>query len=335
MKLACATAVVVGSFASFLAVPVSSQSPVIDIGTLGLGSSALWAVNDRDEAVGWSEITGPDTEHAILWRDGELIDLGLLPGDTLSRANDINEHGQIVGISANINLARGHAVLWEKGQPIDLSVPNESCSAAAINNRGDIVGNCSVPMIWRARTPAPLATLPGTRLGQALDLNDAGVIVGQLGDAGGRPIPVRWVRGAPEALPLPPHAVRGGSAEAINARGQIAGYIMTAQDVEPVVWDRDGVRPLAGVWGGFSGLAWGINNRGEIAIHAFSSPNSELGAYVWRAGVFQRLEPLGSAKDINERGTVVGRLLIDNLTEHGAVWPKASIRIPANPGGVE
>ena len=148
-------------------------------------------------------------------------------------------------------------------------------------------------------------------------------------------VPVRWVRGAPEALPLPAHAVRGGSAEAINARGQIAGYVMTAQGVEPVAWDRDGVRPLAGAWGGLSALAWGIDNRGEIAVHVFAWPNGDFGAYLWRAGVFQRLEPLGSVKDINERGTAVGRLILPDQAEHGAVWPKASLRIPKNPGGVE
>ena len=332
MKLACAAVVALGSFASFSAAPVFTQSSVIDIGTLGLGSSVLWAVNDHDEAVGWSEIVGPDTEHAILWRDGQLIDLGLLPGDTISRANDINARGQIVGISADLNLARGHAVLWDKGEPIDLSLPNETCAAAAINDHGVIVGHCSVPMIWRGRTPAPLAALPGTRFGGALDLNDAGVIVGLLRNAEGREQPVRWRRGTPEALPLPPQAT-GGSAEAINARGQIAGHVITPDGREPVLWDRDGVVPLAGAWGAFFGFAWGINNRGDVAVHAFTSPNSEFGAYVWRAGVFQRLEPLGSVKDINERGTAVGRLFLADQVEHGAVWPKASIRIPV-PGGV-
>jgi hypothetical protein len=58
MKLACAAVVALGSFASFSAAPAFTQSSVIDIGTLGLGSSVLRAVNDHDEAVGWSEIVG-------------------------------------------------------------------------------------------------------------------------------------------------------------------------------------------------------------------------------------------------------------------------------------
>ena len=55
-----------GSFASFVVAPLLAQSSVIDIGRLGPESSFLWAVNDRNQAVGWSELAGRDTEHAIL-----------------------------------------------------------------------------------------------------------------------------------------------------------------------------------------------------------------------------------------------------------------------------
>ena len=100
------------SLSSFVAAPLLAQSSVIDIGTLGPESSFLWAVNNRNQAVGWSELAGRDTEHAILWQGGELIDLGALPDFPVSRARGINERGQIVGESRLTNSGESRAVLW-------------------------------------------------------------------------------------------------------------------------------------------------------------------------------------------------------------------------------
>ena len=67
------------------------------------------AVNDQAQVVGWSgcalgaedRAKGRESPYAFLWQNGELIDLNdlLLPesGWRLTKANDINNHGQIVG----------------------------------------------------------------------------------------------------------------------------------------------------------------------------------------------------------------------------------------------
>ena len=323
-----------GSFASFVVAPLVAQTSVIDVGTLGFGSSYLLAVNNRNEAVGYSEVSGLDTNRAMLWRDGQLIDLGVLPGLDLSVAADINERGQIVGFSSEFQYSRPRAVLWQEGQAIDITPAEyESCRALAINNRGDIVGQChSVPVLWRGGTVIPLSMLPGTRFGAAIDINDAGVIVGTLSTAANG-IPVRWTDGTPEALALPAGAL-GGYAAAINERGQIAGYVQNPGFYDPVLWERGEVAPLAGAWGLVFGYAWGLNNRGDVAVHAFTGPITEYGGHIWRGGTFHRLEPTGSLNDINERGVAVGRVLIEGTAEaHGAVWPKASTLVAVH-GGV-
>jgi probable HAF family extracellular repeat protein len=84
----------------------------IDLGTLGgtdpnytYGSSAN-GVNDLGQIVGWSG-TAPDAFyggifHAVLWpKNGSILDLGTLPGDTLSTALKINFFGQAIGSSGN------------------------------------------------------------------------------------------------------------------------------------------------------------------------------------------------------------------------------------------
>lgn len=77
---------------------------MVDLGDLDGGNvaSVAWSVNDAGDIVGTgSSTTQPN--HALLWRGGQMIDLGLLPevqaaGWQLEQAMDINNQGQITGI---------------------------------------------------------------------------------------------------------------------------------------------------------------------------------------------------------------------------------------------
>jgi probable HAF family extracellular repeat protein len=321
-----------GSLAPFVVVPLSAQPDIIDIGALGPApyqASGLWAVNDRNQAVGWSETAGFDTDRAILWDDGRLIDLGVLPGDTASTAWAINERGQIVGVSVDHTLARAHAFRWQDGAMVDLTLPAaQSCYAFDINNRGDVAGACDLDaVVWSGGTAMRLDLPPGHTWGAAAAINDSGVIAGTMQLGSGPRLPVRWRHGVPAPLGLPPGAT-SGVVNGINARGVIVGYVVTPVGYEPVLWVDDVPMPLAGRWGGFQGYAWGINDRGEIAVHGWASPTNDYGGHVWRDGVFQRLEGTGTAQDINNRGVVVGQILGADGIAHGALWPKALTRIP-------
>ena len=301
----CAVAAL-GSFASFVAAPpLSSQSSVIDIGRLGPESSFLWAINNRNQAVGWSELAGRDTEHAILWQGGELIDLGALPGFPVSRALDINARGQIVGHAIEFDLHHTRAILWDDGRAIDISPPgSSSCGATGINNRGDIVGKCTAAgELWRGRELITLGLLAGYTNNYPLAINDAGVVVGTLTDFLGRQsVAYRWVDGTTTALPLPPGAI-GASAEDVNARGTIVGYVTFPTGIEPAIWEGDIVAPLGGAWGTFSGIAWGINHRGDVVVNGHNLATNEGGGFVWHQGTFRpaRRRRIGSRHQRSRR----------------------------------
>jgi probable HAF family extracellular repeat protein len=116
---------------------------MIDLGTL-LGNdefadSIAWAINDRGQVVGTSS-TPAGGQHAFLWQDGIVTDLGTL-GGLFSAARAINNRGQIVGVAEDAN-GDAHAVLWENGAIIDLgTLGGPSSQARAINDRGQIVGD--------------------------------------------------------------------------------------------------------------------------------------------------------------------------------------------------
>ena len=78
----------------------------------------------------------------MLWQNGSLIDLGALPGGTISWANAINIDEQIVGVSSLAFSSGDFAVVWQGGEIHNLgTLPGGNFSQAAdVNARGQVVG---------------------------------------------------------------------------------------------------------------------------------------------------------------------------------------------------
>jgi len=69
------------------------------------------AINDSGDVAGYAGSPSIDA-HAILWRDGIAIDLGVWPGGHYSVANGINNSGQIVGTGTVAGDNLDHALMW-------------------------------------------------------------------------------------------------------------------------------------------------------------------------------------------------------------------------------
>jgi probable HAF family extracellular repeat protein len=102
-------------------------------GTSGASTTA-GAINDRGEAVG-SSVTASGEQHAVLWRDGEVIDLHTL--GTSSSASAIGPRGHVAGTYvAGDGQTRGF--LWWCGRMTDLGVSNV-VSITSVNARGQVL----------------------------------------------------------------------------------------------------------------------------------------------------------------------------------------------------
>ena len=93
-----------------------------DLGTLGGTDSVALGINNKEQVVGYSDISACCSQHAFLYSAGNMIDLNdFLKASgsdwTLQRANAINDAGQIVGYAYNSSLGEGHGFLLSPVEP--------------------------------------------------------------------------------------------------------------------------------------------------------------------------------------------------------------------------
>lgn len=164
-----------------------------DLGALAADYSCAYDINEAGDVIGWVTAVGLATQHACLWKNGVIHDLGTLSGDTYSTGYGINDLGQVVGDSTGTN-GFGKAFIYDNGVMRALSpVAGYTYTCAkAINNSGFIVGyayNDSLtssysdyrPVVWINGIPQLLPTVNGAQ-GRAFGLNDDGWIVGYIQD---------------------------------------------------------------------------------------------------------------------------------------------------------
>jgi probable HAF family extracellular repeat protein len=121
----------------------------INLGSLGgVFGNIPSGLNDRDEVVGQSDLTGDTLHQAFLWRNGVMTNLGSLPGLPTSVSNSINNKEVVVGFSqdANSDDTSSVAWVWQKGVMTNLNdlIPTDSpwflMEALNVNDRGEISG---------------------------------------------------------------------------------------------------------------------------------------------------------------------------------------------------
>lgn len=168
---------------------VPSELPLLP-GTYRSGSAH--SINNKGRIVGYNQIDG--VFHAVLWRDGQAIDLpslGSLTGQaqTDSFANFINENNVVVGSSRRTPGDRNNiAVRWDaKGRIAELA---GGSSAAGINRAGTIVGQGDNQAVaWQDGQRIVLSGTGDYSVASAI--NEAGTIVGSV-TLNGQPVAAVW-----------------------------------------------------------------------------------------------------------------------------------------------
>jgi probable HAF family extracellular repeat protein len=276
-----------------------------DLGALpGANSSGANWIADGGLSAGFSEtvdtdpLVGSREAHAVLWKNGEITDLGTLEGGYESVAFAVNSRGQVAGAAFNTVPdpfsflgTQQRVFLWEDGVMEDLGTlggPDAGLLSGPLVNKGNVEMNEQGQVVacsFINSTPNPGTGVP--TVDPFLWDKRKGML--DLGNLGGT----------------------NGCAINLNNRGQVVGYSNLAGDAaaHPFLWDR-GVMKDLGTLGGTFGFANWINDAGEIT-GAATIPGEKLHAFSWKKGIMTDLGTLpgdvvSQPQAVNSRGQIVG-----------------------------
>ena len=262
-------------------------------------------INDRGEAVGYSETSVPDPDgedvcgfgtkltcSAFLWRNGHMRALPTLGGNN-GQASAINNRGQITGFA-------------------ETTVSDSSCPASSPSK-------IHSPVIWEDGKVRALHTVGSDPDGEANGINDQGQAIGSSGTCTAGLHAVLWEKNG-TASSLPDLGTAGAAAFGINNRGQIVGLVPSLDGTTfyAALWQNgaNGVVTNLGTLGDFAAIASGINDKGQVVGSTLDSTfNFDARAFIWQDDVMTDLSTLfpassnlypTMANQINERGQIVG-----------------------------
>jgi probable HAF family extracellular repeat protein len=326
------------------------EGVMTDIGALpGNNSSAAGSINARGWITGQSRtgsfdpiLNGPGG-HAVLWKHGDITDLGSLGGGA-SLGIYVNNAGQVVGISDNtvpdpFSLfgigVQVRTFLWENGAIRDIgtlggpdALPGASCSGQPHDvvvgaSYTSFTPNASTgiptidPFLWKSGKMIDLGNLGGTLSLGAQCANRRGQIIGQsnlAGDAMSHAF--FWEDGVMTDL----GTLGGNNSEAIwiNRAGVVVGSadLPVSQIHDAVVWIDGKIHDLGTVAGDPCSRGRGLNARGQV-VGGSSDCRNFLHAFVWEEGgpmldLNTLIAPgsgyqLTNAFNINDRGEILAK----------------------------
>ncbi len=153
----------------------------------GFDEGRAYDLNSKDQVVG--QLRMNNVPHAILWQNGEVIELGIPPGGNFSQALAINSQAQIAGtwgnsITGDPGLA---AFIWQDGVMMSLDLPmGPNAFAWDMNDQSQITGWMgqaffidSHAFIWDNGKVTDLGVIPGGFTAEGMAINNLGDVAVQ------------------------------------------------------------------------------------------------------------------------------------------------------------
>jgi probable HAF family extracellular repeat protein len=326
--------------------------------SLGGVLDAPFSISDTGLIAGASAIntidpmTGFPEQRAVIWKAGEITNLGTLPGGTESNAFLVNDQGLVAGPSNNDipdpygcgvfdvcwpNETRGF--VWQNGEMKDMgTLGGTDTNPAFMNNAGQIAGQSFTnnipnpatgfptmdPFLWQNGHMQDLGTLGGA-FGVPNGMNSRGEVVGQsdlLGDQTAHP----FLWNGTKMIDLGTLGGPNGAANWVNDAGDIVG----TADLTPLptgrvlhhgfLWKNGAMTDLPPVGGALCSVATSVNDLDQAVGRQGNCSRKSLGAMLWDRGTGYNLNSLVAPTDlylyeaisINDQGEIVAQAVLPN-----------------------
>lgn len=342
-----------GILAAALSAPLVSHAGVetpansyefVQVGAWMLGSD----VNDAGHVVGVAY--GVDQDHAFLWVNGVLTDLGTLGGNQ-SSAEAVNNLDRVVGWSyTSSNDMR--AFLWSPNTGMqDLGALGGTWSTArAINDAGQVAGSSADATgderatLWQSGQAYDLGVPPGYATSTAYNISASGEVVGYLRDFANETRAFRWtptVANGTTGTMVVLQPDLGSAAYGINSAGDTVGEAQSADQFFfwSTLWDAAGAHSIPPLPGSFGSTAVGINASRTVVGYDLlddGAGGTVTRAYAWSPAYGTRpldllarsgFLPLDSAAAVNASGQIVAN-------SNGAVYLLSPSGVPPYPNNL-
>jgi probable HAF family extracellular repeat protein len=332
---------------------------VSDLGALGpqsaTNSSYPNGINARGDEAGISNngtidpLTRTAETEAVLWKDGQIINLGTFGGNE-GQAFALNNHDQVVGFAANTTPdpfsmegwgVQARAFLWQNGRLHDLgTLGGADSNADFVNDRGQVAGvsyTNSVPnpitgqpqadaYLWQNGVMRDLGSLGGSipTFGGITALNNHGEVVGQSdlpGDLTAHP----FLWDGTKMIDLGTLGGDNGTASDVNQNGAVDGIADLADGTHRgFLWTKGTMHDLPPLAGHLCSNANGMNNHDQVVGNATNCFGGDLSAVIWNEGVPTDLNTLiapsplhlTESVNINNRGEIIGYGVLPNGNVH-------------------
>ena len=317
------------------------------------------AINERGDVVGvaetsWYDFTCHLVSHAVIWRDGEIIDLGgIPPEDAFSNGKGINDIGDAaVGWATTPDPGGGYvggAFFWNETDGMTLISDGNGSpygQAWGVNNSYQVAvtykGNSHY---WDATTGLRLIEFddsPENYSSDAWEINNNGIVVGTARRADLMLHAFRYDPSTDTIVDLHDVAFRHSSAYGLNDYGDVAGWIEAYDNFNyPSIWPTAGGRidlPAQVFGPGYAYCrAEHINDFGDVVgtdVSGLSEPSIPWVAFDVLGGNTDRVKlvdllsvedasawDLRSTFEINNRRQIVGIGLFNGKTRGFLMTP--------------
>jgi probable HAF family extracellular repeat protein len=237
----------------------------------------------------------PFSNTCWFWDKGVMTKVDSL-GHRGCRVLDINDKGQVLGVSDAAGTSGERSFVWENGVTTDLgSLGGAVTYASDINNRGQVAGaGPTASTLWRAflweegtmtELEAP-AGMPTT----AVSINDAGEITGggAIPNLGWRA--ALWQGGKMVDIGKTLGPNRASNGGAINDSGQLVVFSQSPAPADAFDWTAQGFYWDRGEWSSLGAIQQpvAINARGQVAGNGdpgVGAGNPHTHAWLWQPGL--------------------------------------------------